>query len=110
MNRLEKHPFKEAVKQLLRQHFSDEIVDNFSFVFEAELYGKNTKSTRAQLKDDKLVLQVMYVNPDGLNEYVCDLYSWWDRKTVEYKLLTSIRQRYQDGLIFKHFEKGGEVN
>lgn len=111
INRLERHPFKEAVKTLLGQFFAPSIVKNFDLIFEAEKISKlDSKHIRNQITDDKLILEVYYVER-GFNVYICDLFTWMDRKQTEYKLLRYITDKFKAGQIGKDWiEKDGGIS
>lgn len=96
---LENHPMKKEAVTLLKQHFADSIVDNFMFMFEAELY--DSPNVSKQVRDDKLIMEVRYKTGQDTSEYVCDIYSWMDKKEAEYKLLRYITDLFKTGKIGK---------
>lgn len=96
------HPFKEGIRMILSQHFAPKIVLLFDIYFEVEMY--NLDSTRSknllnQLKDGKFIAEVYFTNEKGLSIYICDLYSWWPKKQVEYVLLQHITDKARTGQI-----------
>ena len=93
------HPFKEGVRQLLRQHFDESIVKRFSFALEVERF--DTPNTRNQLKDQRYILEVYYNQPSGLIEFICDLQSWISKEQTEYELLRHITDKVKAGTIGK---------
>ena len=106
MNRLANHPFKTAVRVMLRQYFDDNVIANFDLIFEAEKIAKlESKHIFKQLEDDKLIMEVYY-NENGINVYICDIFSWMDRKQTEYKLLRYITDKFKAGAIGKNWSEG----
>jgi hypothetical protein len=96
---LETHSFREAVRRLLRKHFSERIADRFELVFEAQRYSSDEMSIWQQNKADTLILEVYYVPEEGTKEYVCDLHSWQSQSQVESKLLRYVTDKYKSGVI-----------
>jgi len=104
------HPFKEGVRNLLRKHFSEEIVKRFLLEFEVSIYNPNfAENVWRQKKDGNLVLEVRYKTKRG-SEFICDLYSWESRAATEAKLLRYITDAYKAGKIGTDWqEKGGGI-
>lgn len=99
---LEGHPFKDGVRRILRDHFGPQIANKFSLNFEAESFSKDSSiHIYRQVRDNNLVLEVRYQLPDGTSEFICDLYSWWDRPHTEYALLRFITDKVKSGKIGK---------
>lgn len=100
MTRIYQHPFKDGIIQLLHHHFGDDIVKQFILRFETEAWSpKWNPNTWKQKKDNNLILEVHYRNPDETAEYICDVKSWWDRKFTEWHLLRHISDKVRVGKI-----------
>lgn len=109
------HPFREGVKELLRKHLAEKIVDRFDFIFETELYDKwEDKFIWAQEKQDQLILQVFYreiTDKDENLEFICDVYSWESKSQTEKRLLRAITDKYKAGQIgLDWIESGSMIN
>lgn len=106
MNRLANHPFKQAVRVMLRQYFDDVIVSRFDLIFEAEKIAKlESKHIYNQVKDDNLILEVYYIE-NGISVYICDIFSWMDAKQTNFKLLRYITDKHKSGAIGKDWSEG----
>lgn len=91
---------------MLRQYFDDAVIANFDLIFEAEKIAKlESKHIYNQLQDDKLIMEVYYIE-NGLSVYICDIFSWMDRKQTEYKLLRYITDKFKAGTIGKNWSEG----
>jgi len=100
MGAIIQHPFKEAVKNMLRIHFGDKIADSFRLSFEADHISTDASIAIAmQVKSGNMVLEVRYANPDNTQEFICDLYSWSTKREIEAKLLRYITDAYKEGKI-----------
>lgn len=103
------HPFKQGVYDLLRRHFSDKVVKNFSLIFEKEMFNpKEDKNLWKQLKNNNLVMEVYYKTGYEISEYICDLYGWESKARTEYRLLKYITDKVKAGKIGKDWIQEGD--
>lgn len=101
------HPFKEGIYGILKQHFTDSIVEKFRLDFEKDVFNKDNESIRRQVKDQNLVLEVRFRNEDGTHTYICDLFSWWTKPQTEHQLLKYITDKLRTGKLKTNWK---EVN
>jgi hypothetical protein len=101
-NIYQSHPFKDAVRSLIAQHFHPSIASRFEVYFEVEMYNtdaKEAQNLRNQMRDNRFVAEVYYKHKSGISTFICDLYSWWDKKQVEFALLRFITDKARVGEI-----------
>jgi hypothetical protein len=97
------HPLRDGVTLILEKHFAPNIVKKFKLIFEAQAFtGKNIMN---QIKDDKLALEVYYDNGDT-TEYVCDVWSYMNKKQAEYHLLNRITDCVKAGKFGTNWLEG----
>lgn len=94
------HPLRDGVQLILEKHFAPEIVKNFKLIFEAQAFqGQNILN---QLRDDKLALEVYYIENDS-TEYVCDVWSYMNTKQAEHHLLNRITDAWKSKKIGRNW-------
>lgn len=94
------HPFKYAIEGMLHKHFTPNIVKNFRYIFEVELYNKGNKNIKRQLQDEHFICEVHYVNPTtNISQYICDLASWWTEQECQWVLLRGVSDNIVKGTI-----------
>jgi hypothetical protein len=109
MSKIITHPMRSGVKQILERHFTPEIANRFTLIFEAEAYNDYNKNIHNQLRDNMLILEVHYQIGEGLIEYICDIFGWMTPKQAEYKLLRYITDKAKEGKIGKDWDlEGGD--
>lgn len=103
------HPFKEAIRAMLRYHFHEDIAKRFWLEFEVNIYNDFSEPIWKQKRDQNLVLEVYYMANEA-KEFICDLYSWESKAQVEHKLLQYITDKYKSGKIGQDWiMEGGEI-
>lgn len=103
------HPFKMGIRSILERHFSPDIVKRFWLEFEIHIYNADmNKAIQRQKRDNNLVLEVKYMNPDSTAEYICDVYSWESKARTEAHLLQFITDKFKAGKIGKDWELNGD--
>lgn len=102
------HGFKMWVDQVVNKHFSPDIASRFYGTLEVEKYNKKNKNIVKQLHDEKYVMEVYYVQPNGIQVFICDLFSGWPKEAVEVTLLRYITDKVKTNQIGKDWgaEKG----
>lgn len=109
MSKIITHPFREGVLNLLKQHFSDDIIKNFILTFEAETFNTNyLEDVWRQKRNNEFVMEIRYRNPDESMEFICDVYSWDTRSYTEHLLLNRISDAFKAGKIGKDWMAQGE--
>ena len=94
MTKILQHPFKMGVMSLIEKHFAPAIARRFLLEFEIDLMAVDASAAlQRQKKDNNLVLEVRYRQPDGTTEYICDVSSWWSRRQTEAHLLRYITDK-----------------
>ena len=95
-----KDSFKQGVQRIIQKHFADDVAKRFQMEFEVNIFNpEGSQALRNQLKEEKYVLEVRFKTGDETSEYVCDLYSWDDKKNTEVRLLKAILSKYRQGKI-----------